>query len=74
MALNRNIYDLGTVLKTSIDNNDYIETSNSLTKRSSKLLASSIFPSLSTTGTGSENFYIDITKLYGHSRYSLVNG
>jgi len=61
MALNRNIYDLGTVLKTSIDNNDYIETSNSLTKRSSKLLASSIFPSLSTTGTGSENFYIDIT-------------
>jgi hypothetical protein len=61
MTLNRNIYDLGTVLKTSINDNDYLEISNSVTKRGGKLLASSIFPSLSTTGTGSEDFYISIT-------------
>lgn len=61
MALNRNIYDLVTVLKTSINDNDYLEISNSVTKKGGKLLASSIFPSLSTTGTGSEDFYISIT-------------
>tara|TARA_R100000700_G_C3175567_1_gene150427 strand:+ start:1027 stop:2469 length:1443 start_codon:yes stop_codon:yes gene_type:complete len=61
MATNRNIYDLRTLAKTSVDSNDYLEVANQTTKAPSKLLVSSLFPTFSTTGTGSENIWIDIT-------------
>ena len=61
MAFNNNIYNLASVLKTTINTSDFLEVSNALTRKSSKILTSSLFPTLSTTGVGSENFYIDIT-------------
>ena len=62
MATNTNIYDLRTLAKTSISStDDYIEIANSTTKHPAKVLLNSLFPTFSTTGTGSENLWIDIT-------------
>ena len=61
MATNRNTYDLQTLSKTSIDNNDFLEIVNSSTRQSKKILATSLFPAFSTTGTGGQDVFIDIT-------------
>ena len=60
MALN-NIYDLQTLSKTSVNTSDYFEVANATTKVNKKLIVSSIFPSLATTGTSSEDIFINIT-------------
>ena len=62
MATNRNTYDLQTLSKTSIDNNDFLEIANSATRQSKKILTTSLFPAFSTTGTGGQDVFIDITK------------
>jgi len=61
MATNKNIYSLGSLVKTSVDDYDYLETANSVTDAVRKLQVSSLFASLATTGTGSESLYVNIT-------------
>jgi hypothetical protein len=61
MATNKNIYSLGSLVKTSVDDYDYLETANSVTDAVRKLQVSSLFASLATTGTSSESLYINIT-------------
>ena len=58
---NRITTDLRTLAKTSVDSYDYIQADNSLTLASKKINAASLFPSLATTGTSSESFWISIT-------------
>jgi len=61
MATNKNIYSLGSLVKTSVDDYDYLETANSVTDAVKKLQVSSLFASLATTGTSSESLYVNIT-------------
>jgi len=53
--------DLITLAKTSVASTDFLLTTNSATGSDKKLLVETLFASLSTTGTSSESFWIDIT-------------
>ena len=55
------IYDLITLAKTSIDSNDYLQVDNSATFVERKVSMASLFPSLSTTGSSSEDLFVSIT-------------
>ena len=55
------IIDLATLAKTSIDNNDYFVISNTSGATSKKVNAASIFPSLVTAGSSSENLWSSIS-------------
>ena len=61
MATNTNIYDLQTLAKTSVDTNDYLEIANATTRAPKKLSVSSLFPTFNTTGTSSEDVFVNIT-------------
>lgn len=61
MATNKNIYSLRSLVKTSVDDYDFLETANSVTDAVKKLQVSSLFASLATTGTSSESLYVNIT-------------
>lgn len=61
MASNKNIYSLRSLVKTSVDDYDYLETSNGVTNISNKLQISSLFASLATAGTSSESLYSSIS-------------
>ena len=49
MATNKNIYSLGSLIKTSVNDYDFLETANSITGVARKLQVSSLFASLATT-------------------------
>ena len=53
--------DLTTLAKTSVGSADYFLVTNSTSKQSNKLTVASIFPSLVTAGSGSENIWVSIT-------------
>tara|TARA_R110002050_G_scaffold32935_2_gene84320 strand:- start:1260 stop:2708 length:1449 start_codon:yes stop_codon:yes gene_type:complete len=55
------IVNLSDLAKTSVDSYDYVQADNSLTLNTRKLNVASLFPSLATTGTSSESFWISIT-------------
>ena len=57
MAINK----LAVLAKTSVDNYDYLQADNSVTGVSRKISAASLFPSLVTTGSGGENFWVSVT-------------
>lgn len=61
MATNKNIYSLGSLIKTSVNDYDFLETANSVTGVPRKLQVSSLFASLATTGTSSESLYVSVT-------------
>ena len=61
MATNRNIYDLVTLSKTSVDSADYLEVANSTTRLSKKILVSTLYPSFATLGTSAEDLFASIT-------------
>mgnify|MGYP003674176052 FL=1 len=61
MASNRSISDLSNLAKTSVDSNQFLELANKSTKAPTRFLLESLFPSLSTTGTGGENIWVNIT-------------
>ena len=58
---NRNTTDLQTLAKTTVDAYDFIPVQNSVTIREKKLTVASLFPSLATTGSSSEDIWISIT-------------
>ena len=55
------ITDLVTLSKNSTDSNDYFLISNSVTKVAKKIGVETLYPSLSTTGTGGEDIWISAT-------------
>ena len=55
------IYNLVTLVKTDINNYDYVQADNSVNSKSQKITLASLFPSLATTGAGSESLYVSIT-------------
>ena len=61
MATTINTYDLVTLAKTSVDANDYLEIANKSTRLSKKIAVSSLFPSMVTTGSSSEDIFVSIT-------------
>ncbi len=61
MATNRNTYDLQTLAKTSVDSNDYFEAANSSTRASKRILVSAFFPTMATTGSSSEDVFVNVT-------------
>tara|TARA_R100001594_G_scaffold144972_1_gene194620 strand:- start:1111 stop:2550 length:1440 start_codon:yes stop_codon:yes gene_type:complete len=61
MATNRNITDLQTLSKTSVDSNHYLETYNSSTRVPNRLSVASLFPTFSTSGSSSEDLYVSVT-------------
>ena len=61
MATNKNIYDLVTLSKTSVDSADYLEVANSTTRLDKKILVASLFPSFATLGTSAEDLFASIT-------------
>lgn len=61
MATNRQIYDLQTLAKTSIDSNHFLEIANSSSRLPAKLQVSSLFPTFSTLGGSSESIWVSVT-------------
>ena len=61
MASNINIYELVTLAKNSVDANDFLQLANSSTKQYKKISVSTLFPSLSTSGTSSESLFVSTT-------------
>ena len=61
MATNRQIYDLQTLAKTSIDSNHFLEIANSSSRLPAKLQVSSLFPTFSTLGSSSESIWVSVT-------------
>ena len=55
------ITSLTTLSKASVISTDYLVVANSSTKKAKKLQAQSLFPALSTLGTGSEALYVSVT-------------
>jgi|TARA_A100001391_G_scaffold61683_1_gene38459 hypothetical protein len=55
------ITSLTTLSKASVASTDFLLVANSSTKKAKKLQAQSLFPSLSTLGTGSEGLYVSVT-------------
>ena len=53
--------DLTTLAKTSVGSADYFLVTNSTSGQSNKLTVASLFPSLVTTGTSSEDIWISVT-------------
>ena len=61
MAIN-NINNLQTLAKTSIDSvYDYFAIYNTSNSSSKKVLATSLFPTMSTTGTGGQDLFVSVT-------------
>jgi len=61
MATNRQIYDLQTLAKTSIDSNHFLEIASSSSRLPAKLQVSSLFPTFSTLGSSSESIWVSVT-------------
>ena len=62
MATNKNIYDLRTLSKASVDtSNDYFEIANSSTRAPKKMLVSTFFPTMVTSGSSSEDIFVSVT-------------
>ena len=61
MATNKNTYDLQTLSKTSVDANEFLEVANKVTRVPRKFQISSLFPTMSTSGAGSEALFVNIT-------------
>ena len=61
MASNINIYDLVTLAKNSVDANDFLELANSATGAAKKIAVSTLFPTMSTTGSSSEDVFVSVT-------------
>ena len=61
MASNKNIYTLRNLVKTSINDYDFLETANELTNIINRIQISTLFASLATAGTGSEALFSSIT-------------
>jgi len=59
--MHEDITSLATLAKTSVVNTDFIYLTNTLSKRSSKVSLTTLFPALATSGTGSEDIWISIT-------------
>jgi len=74
MATNNNIYDLRTLAKTSVDSNDFLEIANSVTKVPKKITVASMFPTMSTTGTGGQDVFIDVTNKNQLNYKGLISG
>lgn len=55
------ITSLSTLSKTSVDTTDFLLVANSTTKQAKKFQLQSLFPSVSTAGTGSQTFYVSPT-------------
>ena len=53
--------DLTTLAKTSVGSADYFLVTNNTSSQSNKLTVASMFPSLVTTGTGSEGVWVSVT-------------
>ena len=56
-----NIIDLTALVKTSVDSNHYLYVQHSTTNVSNKIPVETLFPSISTAGTGSETIYTSST-------------
>ena len=61
MASNKNIPTLRNLVKTSINDYDFLETANQVTNVINRLQISSLFASLATAGTGSESLFASVT-------------
>ncbi len=61
MASNKNIYTLRNLVKTSINDYDFLETANELSNVINRIQISTLFASLATAGTGSESLFSSIT-------------
>lgn len=61
MASNINIYDLVTLAKNSVDANDFLELGNTASRGSKKISISTLFPTMATSGTSSEDVFVSIT-------------
>ena len=61
MASNINIYDLVTLAKNSVDANDFLELGNSGTRVSKKISLSTLFPTMATSGSSSEDLFVSVT-------------
>ena len=61
MASNINIYDLVTLAKNSVDANDFLELGNTSSRASKKISISTLFPTMATSGTSSEDVFVSIT-------------
>ena len=61
MASNKNIYTLRNLVKTSINDYDFIETANELSNVINRLQVSTLFASLATAGNGSEALFSSIS-------------
>ena len=57
----RNIYDLITLSKNTVATTDFIEVGNSSTRSSKRLSVSTLFPTMATTGTSSEDIFVSVT-------------
>ena len=56
-----NIYDLVTLSKNSVDANDFLQIGNSGTRASKKISVSTLFPTMATSGTSSEDLFVSVT-------------
>jgi len=61
MASSVNIYDLVTLAKTSVDNNDFLEIANSASGLPKKISVTTLFPTMATAGSSSEDIFVSIT-------------
>ena len=61
MASNKNIHTLRNLVKTSINDYDFLETANELSNVINRFQISSLFASLATIGNGSESLFASIT-------------
>ena len=55
------ITSLPIISKSNVGTNDYLLVANSSTKKARKLSAQSLFASISTVGTGSEDLFASVT-------------
>tara|TARA_R110002167_G_scaffold101836_3_gene264861 strand:- start:3940 stop:5451 length:1512 start_codon:yes stop_codon:yes gene_type:complete len=58
---NSNIYDLVTLSKNSISATDFLQLANSDSGRYSKVAMSTLFPSMATAGSTSEDLFVSVT-------------
>ena len=57
----RNIYDLITLSKNTVATTDFLEVGNSSTRSSKRLAVSTLFPTMATSGTSSEDIFVSVT-------------
>jgi len=61
MASSSNIISLATLAKSAVASTDYFQLQQGATNGYKKILVQSLFPSLATSGTSSENLWVSIT-------------